>query len=284
MTYPIQFPDPYAQAGIPRPPADIPFLATRSKSGVTHQGINPEFSKRLERAIKDAEAATGSKAQINDLVRSRELQAKYYNDYRSGRGGLAAPPGQSRHDPSRGAAADISSGPVLSWLHKNADKYGLEFLKGRAFALDPVHIQMAGGGHMMPPAESVPTPRPSPFPDPTAAPPMGGAPTPPPGPMSPGPQYAGVPAGMPLMPPQEPMAPTPAPTMMADAGGTMPPLFGGDGSGGVGGMFGGLFGGGGGGSAPQAPQAPAAPPPPAIDPMVLALLAQQGPFKFSQYS
>jgi hypothetical protein len=74
--------------------------------------------------------------------------------------------------------------------------------------------------------------------------------------------------------------------MMADAGGTMPPLFGGSGGeGGMGGMFGGLFGGGGGGgSAPQAPQPPAASPMPAIDPMVLALLAQQGPFKFTDFN
>jgi hypothetical protein len=49
------------------------------------------------------------------------------------------------------------------------------------------------------------------------------------------------------------------------------------GMGGIMGMLGGLLGGGGG------TQAPAAPPPPSADPMVLALLAQTGPFKFPEY-
>jgi hypothetical protein len=126
-------------------------------------------------------------------------------------------------------------------------------------------------------------------------------PAPPQAPMMGGAPFQGVPAGMPLMPPQMPMQPPmapppmapppmapPAPTMMADAGaasGSMPSLFGGSGGmlGGMGGMLGGLFGGGGGGA--SAPQAPAAPPPPmGLDPMVLALLAQQGPFKFPDFN
>jgi hypothetical protein len=121
-------------------------------------------------------------------------------------------------------------------------------------------------------------------------------PAPPQAPMMGGAPFQGVPAGMPLIPPQVPMQPpmapmappAPAPTMMADAGaasGSMPSLFGGSGGmlGGMGGMLGGLFGGGGGGA--SAPQAPAAPPPPmGLDPMVLALLAQQGPFKFPDFN
>jgi uncharacterized protein (TIGR02594 family) len=180
-------------------------------------------------------------------------------------------------------------------------------------------------GFRRPPGDIPPTQvAQSPFPDPTQAPPMGDAPTPPmvptdppagmpriptppqvngpppltPAPASPGTQFAGIPAGMPLMPPQPPMQPqltpapagapimppsaAPAPTEMAGLGGMGNVMGMGSpmgGMGGIMGMLGGLFGGGGGGGS----QAPAAPPPPSMDPMVLALLAQTGPFKFPEY-
>jgi hypothetical protein len=122
------------------------------------QFLNPTFANRLTQAIQAAESATGSKASLSDLYRPAEIQAQYYADYTrhpvtfggttyqpnpNNTGGLAAPPGRSLHE--QGLAADIRKGPVLDYLHQNAGRYGLEFLKGSAFQRDPVHIQMAGG-------------------------------------------------------------------------------------------------------------------------------------------
>lgn len=119
------------------------FFAARGGSA-RFAGMNPEFAGRLRSAIQDAEAATGEKTQINSLTRTTGEQAAAFARYQSGQGGLAAPPGHSRHEV--GEAADIQPGKVLDFLHQNADKYGLEFLKGRAFSADPVHIQMGRGG------------------------------------------------------------------------------------------------------------------------------------------
>lgn len=134
----------------------IEYLLSRAKRGVTADGMNPIFVQRLQSAINDAEAATGSKATVTDLYRDPTRQAQYYANYKQrpvdygGRtynpqhpGGLAAAPGRSRHQV--GQAADISRGPVLDWLHHNANNYGLEFLPGKAFKRDPVHIQLARG-------------------------------------------------------------------------------------------------------------------------------------------
>jgi hypothetical protein len=122
------------------------------------QFLNPTFAGRLTRALQDAESATGQKASLSDLYRPAERQAQYYADYTrhpvtfggttyqpnpNNQGGLAAPPGRSLHE--QGLAADVRRGPVLDYLHQNAGRYGLEFLKGSAFQNDPVHIQMAGG-------------------------------------------------------------------------------------------------------------------------------------------
>jgi hypothetical protein len=127
------------------PPSFDPFayLAERGPNA-NYSDVNPEFAGRLSQAIRDAEAATGGQAQIgpNGLGRTYEEQADLYRRYQAGEIGLAARPGNSRHEV--GNAADIAPGPVLDWLHANAGQYGLEFLSGNAFAVDPVHIQMAG--------------------------------------------------------------------------------------------------------------------------------------------
>lgn len=132
----------------------LEFLLARAKKGVTADGINPVFGQRLQTALQAAEQATGSRAQINDLVRPAARQAQYYANYTQRpvtwddrvyqpqqQGGLAAPPGRSRHQVGQGG--DIARGPVLDWLHSHAPDYGLEFLPGRAFRKDPVHIQLA---------------------------------------------------------------------------------------------------------------------------------------------
>ena len=114
--------------------------------------LNPVFATRLSKALQAAEAATGEKAKITDGYRDIERQKKYHDAYLAGSGGLAAAPGRSRHQ--RGNAADISSGKVLDWLHQHAGEYGLEFLKGNAFAKDPVHIQMSGSAYIAPGSKS----------------------------------------------------------------------------------------------------------------------------------
>lgn len=120
------------------------FLQARSKARM--DGLNPVFATGLQGAIAEAEAATGQRAQVNSMVRSREQQAELYARYQAGTGGLAAAPGTSRHE--RGLAADIQDGPVLRWMHEHRDelekKYGVEFLKGRAFEVDSGHLQFKG--------------------------------------------------------------------------------------------------------------------------------------------
>jgi hypothetical protein len=123
------------------PPATAEFFRARSSGRV--EGLDPEFGGRLAQAAQAFEAQTGSKARFSDLKRSTEEQSALYDRYRRGEGGLAAPPGHSRHE--GGYAADVPRGPFLDWLHDNADRYGLEFLKGAAFRADPVHVQLAGG-------------------------------------------------------------------------------------------------------------------------------------------
>lgn len=118
---------------------DQDFFAQRGSA--RSAGMHPEFSASLRSAIEDAEAATGEKAKIESLTRTRAEQAAAYQRYRSGQGGLAVPPGTSRHE--YGQAGDIASGKVLDWLHQNADQYGLSFLKGADFKKDPGHIQWA---------------------------------------------------------------------------------------------------------------------------------------------
>lgn len=122
-------------------PDTAEFLKGRSGSARV-EGVRPEFAERLTQAAKDYEAQTGGKARFESLKRTTEEQAQLYYKYTHGLGGLAAPPGQSRHE--RGEAGDIPDGPFLNWMHANAGKYGLEFLKGKAFENDSGHIQLSG--------------------------------------------------------------------------------------------------------------------------------------------
>ncbi len=140
----------------PSPVEPYQYLASRG-TNLNAQYLNPAFTSRLSRALQDAEAATGQRAVLRDLYRPPERQAQYYANYTQrpvtfgGRtytpqeqGGLAAAPGQSRHQ--QGTAADVARGAILDYLHRNARNYGLEFLSGHAYQKDPVHIQLAGGG------------------------------------------------------------------------------------------------------------------------------------------
>ncbi len=135
----------------PGPPAsasDAAALQSRAIDNADVKDLNATFAGALAKAITDAEAATGSKAQIESGYRSTETQAGIYARHQAMPGGLvahpAAPPGSSLHE--GGGAADLESGPVLAWLHEHIGDYpGLEFLKGQTGANDPGHIQIAGG-------------------------------------------------------------------------------------------------------------------------------------------
>lgn len=125
------------------------FLRSRAVGGGVHvEGVSPQFATRLQTALADAEKATGETARIESLKRTTAEQSILYQRYRTGQGGLAAPPGYSRHEV--GEAADIPNGKVLDFLHQNAGKYGLEFLKGSGFTNDPGHVQMAKGDVSLP--------------------------------------------------------------------------------------------------------------------------------------
>lgn len=131
---------------MPDPSED--FFAQRGNA--RSAGMHPEFYARLRSAVEDAEASTGEKVKFNSLTRTRDEQQAAYERYRTGRGGLAAPPGTSQHEIGR--AADIVPGKALDWLHENVtpESHGLSFLKGKAGRMDPVHIQMAPDGPVDP--------------------------------------------------------------------------------------------------------------------------------------
>jgi muramidase (phage lysozyme) len=99
--------------------------------------VNPEFAARLAAAGQAYEKATGKAPQYGELARGNDVQQIYYDRYKSGQGGIAAPPGASQHQ--KGAAGDLPSGGFRDWLYAgNADKYGLHFpVRG-----DVPHVQM----------------------------------------------------------------------------------------------------------------------------------------------
>ena len=124
------------------------FEQRKSNASVQVGGTAPVFAEALEKAIKDAEAATGAKASIADLYRSTETQARIRREHEAMPGGVdahpAASPGYSMHE--IGGAADLQAGAVLDWLHAHIAQYPeLEFLTGKTGANDPGHIQFRGG-------------------------------------------------------------------------------------------------------------------------------------------
>jgi LAS superfamily LD-carboxypeptidase LdcB len=120
------------------------FLEQRS-SGANISGLNPEFGKKLAAALAEAEQMTGQTAKIISGYRSTEEQAMLYDRYKRGIGGLAAPPGRSRHE--RGNAVDIADGPVREALRNGIDsKYGIEDLYSK-IGKDMPHFQLSGASN-----------------------------------------------------------------------------------------------------------------------------------------
>lgn len=116
-------------------------------------GLSPRFSDSLHRALGAMPPDLRSHLEINEGYRSTGYQAQLYNRYQHG-GGLAAPPGKSRHN--FGDAVDFS--PVggyganydrqkyqaaLNWLYENGGQYGIEN-PANIRVRDPHHFQLAG--------------------------------------------------------------------------------------------------------------------------------------------
>lgn len=76
--------------------------------------------------------------------RDARVQAIYYRNYITGRGGLAAQAGHSLHQ--QGLAMDIPDGPFYGWLRRNSRRFGLGF----PLANDTHHLQMQHGGRPYP--------------------------------------------------------------------------------------------------------------------------------------
>jgi hypothetical protein len=76
--------------------------------------VSSTIASPLQQEDQEFYQATGKHLAINEGLRSSARQAQLYNDYKSGKGGRAAPPGKSFHE--TGNAVDIAN-----W--KEAEKY-----------------------------------------------------------------------------------------------------------------------------------------------------------------
>lgn len=92
-------------------------------------------------------AATGKSLAITEGWRSYDRQVKLYNDYRSGRGNLAAKPGTSDH--GRGTSVDMRGmgaigSPSFNWLRQNAKKFGYDWTGGTFSQIEAWHWSYTG--------------------------------------------------------------------------------------------------------------------------------------------
>lgn len=133
-------------------------VAQQGAVGVNAEKLDGDFAEKMAKAIKAAEAATGSKVTITEGYRDPHVQAQYYSDYigkpitYDGKtyqpnpaklGRLAAPPGRSRHQ--KGMAMDLAESPAREWLIQNAGKFGIESLFAK-IGKDKPHFQAPGAG------------------------------------------------------------------------------------------------------------------------------------------
>lgn len=100
--------------------------------------ISPQIAANFDRMVAAA-AADGVSIEINDGYRSSEEQAVLYQLYKSGKGPIAAPPGQSLHN--KGLAIDFYDRPgAWAWLKAHATDYGF-----KNFDPEPWHYSVTGG-------------------------------------------------------------------------------------------------------------------------------------------
>lgn len=92
------------------------------------------------RAMKAHAAREGVYLSLTSGFRTMDQQRYLYNLYLSGRGNLAARPGYSNHQ--SGLALDIGTGGgALSWLNRNASRYGFR----RTVPSEPWHWERPAG-------------------------------------------------------------------------------------------------------------------------------------------
>jgi peptidoglycan hydrolase-like protein with peptidoglycan-binding domain len=100
--------------------------------------ISPQIAANFDRMVAAA-AREGISIEINDGYRSSEEQAVLYQLYKSGKGPIAAPPGQSLHN--KGLAIDFYDRPgAWAWLKAHATDYGF-----KNFDPEPWHYSVTGG-------------------------------------------------------------------------------------------------------------------------------------------
>lgn len=100
------------------------------------------FARRLGAAL----LAAPSRLSITSGYRDRDEQQRLYDEFRAGRGAPANRPGTSKHELKRDGepaaeAADVA-GP-RSWLHANAEQFGLTF----PYDHEPWHVESDGQPH-----------------------------------------------------------------------------------------------------------------------------------------
>lgn len=88
---------------------------------ITFESLKPYF------ALRDAAAEVNLQLCVESGFRTYRHQERLYNDYRRGRGNLAAKPGRSNHQ--HGQAFDFNTlgydgTPMYDWLKRNAPKFG----------------------------------------------------------------------------------------------------------------------------------------------------------------
>lgn len=117
-------------------------------------GLSPPFRTGISAMFRDMPPELRAAVEINEATRSNEYQAELHEKYRSGRGGIAAPPGKSRHN--HGEAIDLSppagdwknKSPeykaALEWIYANGGRYGIHNPDGLR-TKDPHHFELMPG-------------------------------------------------------------------------------------------------------------------------------------------
>lgn len=98
------------------------------------KGMRPEFNSALASMLSEMPPELRAELAIVQATRSNEYQAELYDKYRRGEGGIATPPGKSRHN--HGEAIDFA--PIggykaktpgyhkaLEWMYANSEKHGI---------------------------------------------------------------------------------------------------------------------------------------------------------------
>lgn len=105
------------------------------------------LQQRLARFIADAPGKIG----LGKTTRSYEEQVRLYNNYKAGKGPLAAKPGTSKHGNGRANDLKYENEEVRQWALANASRYGLAFPiydpKKKRSMDESWHIEAAKGGN-----------------------------------------------------------------------------------------------------------------------------------------